>query len=115
MNIVKKIKAFFILLKADSELKRAAAKADSLYKRNNIRYYVLPNARHELRVWCWADIKRMRRAGLFSARATLSAFLFESFYHTPDRFGAGALTDKQRKGKRRAWLNYVAQVRHLLH
>lgn len=115
MNIIKKIKAFFILLKADRELKKAIAKANRLYKRNNMRYYVLPNAQHELRVWRWADIKRMRRAGLFSARATRSAFLFESFYHTPDQFGAGALTDKQRKGKRRAWLNYVAQVRHLLH
>ena len=69
MKIVKRIQAFFILLKADRELKRAINQADRLHLRTGRRYYVLPNTHHELRAWCWADIKRMRQAGLFSHRA----------------------------------------------
>ena len=114
MKIVKRIQAFFILLKADRELKRAIRQADRLHLRTGRRYYVLPNARHELRAWCWADIKRMRQAGMFSHRATQADFLFESFYHTPGQWGEGRLSPLQRKQKRRAWLNYVAQVRRLL-
>ena len=113
MKIVKRIQAFFILLKADRELKRTINQADRLHLRTGRRYYVLPNTRHELRAWCWTDIKRMRQAGLFSNRATQKDFLFESFYHTPGQFGEGALSPHQRKQKRRAWLNYVAQARRL--
>lgn len=114
MKIVKRIQAFFILLKADRELKRGIRQADRMYLRTGRRYYVLPNTRHELRAWCWADIKRMRQAGMFSNRATQKDFLFECFYHTRGQFGEGTLTPQHRKQKRRAWLNYVAQVRHLL-
>lgn len=113
MNICNAMKRFFILLKADRELRKAIRRADLLHLRTGRRYYVLPNARHRLRAWCWADLKRMRRAGLFSNRATQKDFLFESFYHTPGQFGEGALSPLQRKQKRRAWLNYVAQVRRL--
>ena len=84
MNMTKRIKAFFILMKADRELKRVIKQADRLYLKNGRRYYVLPNLRHELHAYCWADIKRMRRAGMFSNRATQRDFLFESFYHTAD-------------------------------
>ena len=114
MNMTKRIKAFFILMKADRELRRVIKQADRLYLKNGGRYYVLPNLRHELHAYCWADIKRMRRAGMFSNRATQRDFLFESFYHTPGQFGEGALTPQRRKQKRNAWLNYVAQVRCLI-
>lgn len=114
MKIVKRIQAFFILMKADRELKQAIRQADRMHLRTGHRYYVLPNTRHKLHVYCWADIKRMRRAGMFSKRATQKDFLFESFYHTPGQFGEGALSPQRRKQKRRAWLNYVAQVRCLV-
>lgn len=113
-NIIQRIKAFFILLKADRELRRAIRLADEKYHQNGRRYYVIPNTRHELKAYSYADIKRMRRAGLFSTHATQTAFLHESFYYTPDQFGTGSLTPMQRKQKRRAWLNYVAQIRKLL-
>ena len=113
MKIVKRIQAFFILMKADRELKQAIRQADRMHLRTGHRYYVLPNTRHRLHAYCWADIKRMRRAGLFSNRATQKDFLFESFYYTPGQFGEGALSAQRRKQKRRAWLNYVAQVRRL--
>lgn len=113
MKIVKRIRAFFILLKADRELKRAIRQADRLHLRTSRRYYVLPNTRHELHAYSWADIKRMRRAGMFSNRATQRDFLFECFYHTPGQWGEGALPPIRRRQKRRAWLNYVAQVRRL--
>ena len=114
MNISKRIKAFFILLKDDRELKKAVKRADKLSKEKNTRYYVLPNSKHVLKVYCWSDIKRMRQYGLFSNRAKQTDFIFESFYYTPDRFGNGKLTDTQLNQKRRAWLNYVAQVRRLI-
>ena len=106
MDITRRIRAFFILMKADKELKKAINKADKLNLENGIRYYVIPDYRHEL--------KRMRKSGMFSNRATQTDFIMESFYYTPDRFGNGGLTDRQKKQKRRAWLNYVAQVRHLI-
>ena len=114
MTIYNTWRRFFMLWKADRELRRAIKQADRLYLKNGRRYYVLPNLRHELHVYCWADIKRMCRAGLFSNRATQKDFLFESFYHTPGQFGEGALSAQRRKQKRRAWLNYVAQVRRLV-
>ena len=114
MDITRRIRAFFILMKADKELKKAINKADKLNLENGIRYYVIPDYRHELKVYRWADIKRMRKSGMFSNRATQTDFIMESFYYTPDRFGNGGLTDRQKKQKRRAWLNYVAQVRHLI-
>lgn len=114
MDFYNTIRRFFILLKADRELRQIIKQADRMYLRTGRRYYVLPNARHELHAWCWADIKRMRRAGMFSNRATQRDFLFECFYHTRGQFGEGALTPQRRKQKRRAWLNYVAQVRRLV-
>lgn len=114
MNMTKRIKAFFILLKADRELKRAIQKAEAMYLRTGRRYYVLPNARHELHAYSWPDIKRMRQAGLFSNRARQTDFITESFYYTCGQWGEGSLTPMRRKQKRRAWLNYVAQVRHLI-
>lgn len=114
MGITRRIRAFFILMKADKELKKAINKADKLNLENGIRYYVIPDYRHELKVYSWSDIKRMRKSGMFSNRATQTDFIMESFYYTPDCFGGGKLTRMQMKGKRRAWLNYVAQVRRLI-
>lgn len=114
MGIIKRIKAFFLLLEADRELGRAARQADRMHLETGRRYYVLPDTRHRLHAYCWADIKRMRRAGMFSDRATQADFIFESFYYTPGRPGGDALPPHRRKQKRHAWLNYVAQVRHLV-
>lgn len=114
MSIYNTLRRFFLLLKADRELMRAIKQADRMYLRTGRRYYVLPDTRHRLHAYCWTDIKRMRRAGLFSNRATQADFIFESFYYTAGQFGEGALTPQRRQQKRRAWLNYVAQVRRLV-
>lgn len=114
MSITKRIKAFFILLKADRELKKAIKKANMMNKGKRTRYYVIPDYHHKLKVCNWSDIKRMRKSGMFSNKVTQTDFIMESFYYTTDRFGNGGLTEKQKRQKRRAWLNYVAQVRHLI-
>jgi len=114
MSITKRIKAFFILLKADKELKKAIKSADRMNNEKGTRYYVIPDYHHKLRVCNWSDIKRMRKSGMFSNKVTQTDFIMESFYYTTDRFGNGGLTDRQKKQKRRAWLNYVAQVRRLI-
>lgn len=112
-KIFKRIKAFFILLQAERELSKAITVATRLGKQHNKRYYVIPNARHQLRVYCWSDLKQMRKQGMFSSHANETAFINESFYFTPNRFG-DKLSPEKIKAKKKAWLNYIAQARHLL-
>lgn len=112
-KIIKKVKAFFILWKADRELRKAIAKADALHRQHNKRFYVIPNTKHQLIVLSWSQIKQMRKQKIFSAHADEKAFIVESFYFTPNRFG-NKLTTSKIKAKRKAWLNYIAQVKDLL-
>lgn len=112
-KIFKRVKAFFILWKADRELRKTIKKADELHKLHNKRFYVIPNAKHQLIVLSWSQIKQMRKQKVFSAHADEKAFISESFYFTPNRFG-NKLTKNKIKAKRQAWLNYVAQVYQLL-
>ena len=114
MRIAKRIRAFFTLLKADRELRKAVKEADRKHSKDGCRYYVIPDTRHRLRAYSWADIKRMRAAGMFSRLARQPDFIFESFYYTPGRYGHGGLDKRRMEQKRRAWLDYVAQVRRLL-
>lgn len=112
-NIYKKFSSFFVLLNADIKLRRAIKKAEMLHDRDKKRYYVIPNLKHDLIVVNWAQIKQMRKNKIFSNRAKQPDFIHESFYYTGDSYGTGKLSAKSKKNKRKAWLNYVAQVRRL--
>ena len=112
-KIFRKIKAFFILRRADKELRTIIKKADQLHKNHNKRFYVIQNSKHELIVLSWSQIKQMRKQKIFSTHADEKAFISESFYYTPNRFG-DRLSAKKINAKRKAWLNYVAQVKGLL-
>lgn len=112
-TIIKKIQAFFILLHADYQLRQAIKEADKKYQRFNKRFYVIPTRNHKLISKSYGDIKKMRKAGIFSNHATEKSFILESFYYTPSRFGQH-LTKEQQKKKRKSWLNYVAQAKHLI-
>lgn len=113
MNIIKKIKSFFILLRADIQLRYAIREADRKYRLRKCRFYVIPNFNHQLITRSWSEIKQLRKNGYFSPHAGEGHFIMESFYYTPNRFGL-SLSDSQRKKKRLSWLNYVSQVRHLI-
>lgn len=109
MNILKKVKTFFILLRADIQLRYAIHEADRKHKIRECRFYVIPNFKHQLITRSWSEIKQLRKNGYFSAHAGEEQFIIESFYYTPNRFGL-SLSENQRKKKRLSWLNYVSQV-----
>ncbi len=111
-KFIQKIKSFFILLKADWELRKAIKEADTKFRRYGARFFVVPNFKHELITRSYSQLKQMRKAGYFSNQATEKYFTIESFYFTPNRFGQ-ELSQQQKKKKRQTWLNYVAQVKHL--
>lgn len=109
---ISKIKSFFVLLYADWQLHRAIKVANQKHQKFQKRFYVVPDARHKLVSRSWSDLKKMRKAGLFSAHASESSFILESFYYTPNKFGQ-SLAKQQQKKKRKAWLNYIAQAKKL--
>lgn len=111
-KVLRKIKTFFILLKADIQLRYAIREADRKHKQRGCRFYVIPNLNHQLISRSWTEIKQLRKQGYFSAHASENEFILESFYYTPNRFNQ-TLSEKQRKKKRSSWLNYVAQVHKL--
>lgn len=108
-TVLRKIKAFFTLLKSDLQLRYAIREADRKYRQRQARFYVIPNHKHQLITRSWAEIKQLRQQGHFSAHANENAFILESFYYTPNRFGQ-KLSKQQQSKKRQTWLNYVAQV-----
>lgn len=110
-NLVKRIKRYFALKKAEKELSKAIAKAESLYKSGNRRYYVIPDTNHHLRVFSWSELKKMRKQGLFSTNAKEPDFIRESFYFTPSRIDASHMKPEVKIRKKKAWLNYYELYR----
>ena len=111
-KIIKKLRMFFILLGTDWELSRAIRLAEKKYLKRGVRFYVIPDMRHRLVSRSYGELKKMRKAGMFSHRATEKDFTAECFYYTASRFG-DRISAGRKKRKRLEWLNYVVQVRGL--
>ena len=105
-NLIKKVKFFFVKRKADNELTNAILVAEQMFKQNNTRYFVLPDMKHNLRVFTWTQIKKMRQQGLFSQEATEADFIRESFYFTPSRIDKTYMKPETKDKKRKMWLEY---------
>ena len=112
-KFIKKVKVFFALVQADIELKKATKLADKKFKDYGKRFYVIPNVNHKLIVQSWSQLKKMRKQGLFSAHANEKAFINESFYYTPNRFGK-FISKEQMVKKRKYWRYYSLKVKGLL-
>lgn len=105
-NLIKKVKFFFVKRKADNELTNAILVAEQMFKQNNTRYFVLPDMKHNLRVFTWTQIKKMRQQGLFSPEATEVDFIRESFYFTPSRIDKTYMKPETKDKKRKMWWEY---------
>ena len=111
-TIIRKLKRFFVMLKADRELQKAIREADLKFAKYGRRYYVLPNNKHRLMVLSFSQIKKMRQAGMFSNKVNEYSVIEESFYFTPNKWGE-PLSAKRKNIKRKMWLNYMAQAKKL--
>lgn len=111
-KIIRRLKMFFVLLMADWELNKAIRDAERKCLRRGGRFYVIPDINHKLVSRSYGELKKMRKAGMFSNRATEKDFTKECFYYTASRFG-DRISAERKKRKRKEWLNYVVQVRKL--
>ena len=111
-TIIRKIRRFLVMLKADRELQKSIRIADSKHRETNRRYYILPNNKHKLLVLSFSHIKKMRKLGMFSNRVNEANIIDECFYYTPNQWG-NPLSSKKRNIKRKMWLNYIAQAKRL--
>lgn len=114
MKIFKKIRIFFVLLKADIQLKYAIKEAEKKYRLRNVRYYVIPNFEHRLITRNRYEIRKYRTDGYFDYSAKMDSFKEECFYYTPYANSQEAISLKEREAKRKAWLNYVLQAKGLI-
>lgn len=114
MRFLKKIFIFFVLLKADIQLKYAIKEAEEKYKKGNVRYYVIPNFNHKLITCSRAEIRRYRTEGYFDHSAKMDNFKDECFYYTPYANGQDPISVGRKENKRKLWLNYVLQSRNLI-
>lgn len=108
--MIQKIKFWFAMRKADSELRRAVIMADKLYLAHNKRYYVIADYTHRLRVLSWSELKQMKKQGMFSSAVKEPDFIRESFYYTPSRLGEYMKPESKEK-KRRLWHTYYKAYR----
>lgn len=112
-KLIRRAKTFIILLKADIELWKATRMADKKYRKRNLRFFVIPDYNHRLISRSYGELKKMRKAGMFSNRAKESDFINECFYFTPSKYDKDGISKKLKAKKRKEWLAYVAQVRRL--
>lgn len=110
-DFIKKIKVWFELRKANKELTDAILQAESLFRMNNRRYYVVADFHHRLRVFTYAQLKQMKKQGFFSAKVKENDFINESFYYTPSSTDCQFMTPKTKDKKRKLWLAYYSMYR----
>ena len=107
----KELKVWFAMRKADRELDKAIEAAWRMHDTYGIRYYVIPDYNHRLKVFAWSDLKRMRQQGMFSNRCKESDFIRECFYFTPIRKGHPRINESAERMKRKAWREYYKAYR----
>lgn len=110
-KLFRKFQIFWLIRKAHRELDEAIILAESLFKENNRRYYVLPDTKHRLHVFSWSQIKAMRKQGLFSANAKEIDFIKESFYYTPSNIEKQYMRNETKEKKRNQWIEYFKAYR----
>lgn len=113
-NIFKQIRIWFVLLRADIQLRYAIKEAKEKYSRRNVRYYVISNYDHRLITCNRSEVRKYRTDGYFGHSVRIDDFNRECFYYTPYANGKNPISAKERALKRRSWLNYVLQAKGLI-
>lgn len=112
-------------------LKWAIYMAHTKQKAYNKRFFVLPNEKHQLQVYCNSDIKRLKRGvnvrfrkngkthtkkiHLMNPNATHLDVMRECFYYTPLHLNDKhhAITEEEKNEKKKNWLQYAFNIRTL--
>lgn len=110
-DLIKRIKMWFALRKADKELTNAILQAEALFRLHNKRFYVIADYKHQLRVFSYAQLKQMKKQGLFSAKVKENDFINESFYYTPADRTCQYMTPQTKEKKRQMWKAYYKMYR----
>lgn len=110
-KLVRKIKEFFAMRKAEKELYNAILYAEEMYRANNKRYYVIADHKNILRVFSWSQLKQLKKQGLFSPNVKENDFIRESFYYTPSRMDQMYMRPETKERKKKAWKEYYKAYR----
>lgn len=110
-ELIKRIKVWFALRKANKELTEAILAAEANFRMYNKRFYVIPDFNHRLRVFSYAQLKQMKKQGFFSAKVKENDFFNESFYYTPADRTCQYMTPQTKEKKRRQWIEYYKKYR----
>lgn len=110
-ELIRKIKVWFALRRANKELTEAILLAEECFRRGNKRFYVIPDFKHRLRVFTYAQLKQMKKQGFFSANVKENDFINESFYYTPSDRNCQYMTPQTKEKKRKQWLEYYKKYR----
>ena len=112
-------------------LRWAIYMAHSKQKAYNKRFFVLPNEKHQLQVYCNDDIKRLKRGvnvrfrkngkthtkkiPLMNPNATHLDVMRECFYYTPLHLNDKhhVITEEEKNEKKKNWLQYAFNIRTL--
>lgn len=110
-ELIKRIKVWFALRKANKELTEAILAAEANFRMYNKRFYVIPDFNHRLRVFSYAQLKQMKKQGFFSAKVKENDFINESFYYTPADRTCQYMTPQNKEKKRKQWIEYYKKYR----
>lgn len=110
-SLIKKIKFYFVMRKANKELTDAILEAERMFRTNNTRYFVIPDYKHKLRVFSWGQLQKMKNQGLFSANCKESDFIRECFFYTPSKIDKTYMLPETKEKKRKMWLAYFKAYR----
>lgn len=110
-DLIKRIKMWFALRKADKELTNAILQAEALFRLHNKRFYVIADYKHQLRVFSYAQLKQMKKQGFFSAKVKENDFINDSFYYTPSNTNGLYMNPKTKEKKRQMWKTYYKMYR----
>lgn len=110
-ELIRRIKLWFAMRKANAELRDAILEAEALFRMHNRRYYVIADHRYHLRVFSYAQLKQLKKQGLFSANVKEPDFIRESFYYTPAEKECTFMKPETKERKRKAWLEYYKAYR----
>lgn len=110
-KLIKKIKGWFAIRKANKELTDAILTAEALFRLHNKRHFVIPDFKHQLRVFNYSQLKQMKKQGFFSANIKENDFINESFYYTPSDKSCQYMTPETKEKKRKMWIAYYKMYR----
>lgn len=110
-ELIRKIKLWFAFRKANKELTDAILQAEASFRLYNKRFFVIADHKHRLRVFCYSQLKQLKKQGLFSARVKENDFINESFYYTPSDRNCLYMTPQTKEKKRKMWIEYYRMYR----